>query len=72
MGGMPIKSYLKEKKNMYKETQFASDITHFTKYAKHKPELNRRETWEETCVRNLIMHQNKITNDYKNINTQNA
>ena len=56
---------------MYKETQFASDITHFTKYAKHKPELNRRETWEETCVRNLIMHQNKITTEYKNINTQN-
>ncbi len=53
-----------------KELQFATDITHFTKYAKHIPELNRRENWGETCSRNMKMHLNKIVTDYDNQNTQ--
>jgi ribonucleoside-diphosphate reductase alpha chain len=30
------------------------------KYAKFRPELNRRETWEELVTRNKEMHQNKF------------
>jgi len=33
-----------------------SDITVHMKYAKFKPELERRETWEEICKRNMDMH----------------
>jgi len=33
-----------------------SDITVHMKYAKFKPELERRETWEEICQRNMDMH----------------
>jgi len=33
-----------------------SDITVHMKYAKYKPELERRETWEEICQRNMDMH----------------
>ena len=33
-----------------------SDITVHMKYARHIPELNRRETWEEICERNMAMH----------------
>ncbi len=33
-----------------------SDIVVFNKYAKHIPELHRRETWEEICDRNMQMH----------------
>lgn len=33
-----------------------SDITVFNKYAKHIPELNRRENWNELCERNKNMH----------------
>lgn len=36
-----------------------SDITVFNKYAKYIPEINRRETWEEICDRNLVMHLRK-------------
>lgn len=36
-----------------------SDITVFNKYAKFVPSLNRRETWEEICERNLEMHAKK-------------
>lgn len=36
-----------------------SDITIFNKYAKYIPELNRRETWEELCDRNMQMHIRK-------------
>ena len=35
------------------------DITVFNKYSRHKPELNRRETWEEICFRNMDMHIKK-------------
>lgn len=37
-----------------------SDITVFTKYAKYKPELNRRETFEEIADRNMEMHLRKF------------
>ena len=33
-----------------------SDITVHMKYAKYKPEISRRETWEEICERNMDMH----------------
>ena len=37
-----------------------SDITVFNKYAKHIPELNRRETWDEIVTRNKNMHLKKF------------
>ena len=50
-----------------------SEIVIFNKYAKFIPELNRRETWEEICQRNMQMHIHKypqvkteIQNIYKN------
>ena len=36
-----------------------SDVAVFTKYAKYRPELSRRETWEELVTRNKEMHQKK-------------
>jgi ribonucleoside-diphosphate reductase alpha chain len=36
-----------------------SDITVYMKYAKFRPELNRRETWEELVTRNMEMHIKK-------------
>jgi ribonucleoside-triphosphate reductase len=36
-----------------------SDITVFNKYARFVPELNRRETWEDLCDRNIKMHIKK-------------
>ncbi len=37
-----------------------SDITTYMKYAKFRPELNRRESWEELVTRNKEMHQEKF------------
>jgi ribonucleoside-triphosphate reductase len=39
--------------------QILSDVVVFQKYAKHIPELNRRETWEEISERNMVMHIRK-------------
>ena len=39
-----------------------SDVTVFMKYAKYRPELNRRETWDELVTRNKEMHQKKHPN----------
>ena len=36
-----------------------SEITVFGKYAKFIPEINRRETWEEICERNIAQHVKK-------------
>lgn len=36
--------------------QIASAVTVYSKYAKHIPELNRRETWDEIVDRNCAMH----------------
>lgn len=44
---------------MDKSQKILSDITVFQKYAKHVPELNRRETWEEIVERNISMHVRK-------------
>jgi ribonucleoside-diphosphate reductase alpha chain len=37
-----------------------SEITTYMKYAKFRPEVNRRETWEELVTRNKEMHQAKF------------
>jgi ribonucleoside-triphosphate reductase (thioredoxin) len=49
-----------------------SQIIVFQKYAKHKSDLNRRESWEELAVRNMEMHlvrfphlQNDILSVYR-------
>jgi ribonucleoside-diphosphate reductase alpha chain len=36
-----------------------SEITVYMKYAKYRPELERRETWEELVTRNMEMHIKK-------------
>jgi len=50
-----------------------SDIVVFNKYAKFIPQIQRRETWEELCDRNMAMHvrrypkiKSQIRNIYKN------
>ena len=45
---------------MHLPQKILSDITIFQKYAKFIPELNRRETWEEICERNIAMHVRKF------------
>ena len=42
--------------NQAPNKKILSDITVHMKYAKYKPELERRETWEEICERNMNMH----------------
>lgn len=42
------------------EQSILSDITVFLKYAKYRPELNRRETWAELVNRNKDMHVKKF------------
>jgi ribonucleoside-diphosphate reductase alpha chain len=36
--------------------QILSDVVVFNKYSKYIPKLERRETWEEICDRNMAMH----------------
>lgn len=45
---------------MDKSVKIMSDITVFSKYAKFNKEKNRRETWEEICIRNQNMHIKKF------------
>ena len=40
--------------------EILSEITTYMKYAKFRPEVNRRETWEELVTRNKEMHQSKF------------
>jgi ribonucleoside-diphosphate reductase alpha chain len=40
--------------------EILSEITTYMKYAKFRPEVNRRETWEELVTRNKQMHQAKF------------
>jgi len=47
---------------MQLDKKILSDITVYTKYAKYKPELQRRETWEELVNRNMNMHIEKYPN----------
>jgi len=42
-----------------KSVKVMSDITVFSKYAKFNKNENRRETWEEICIRNRDMHIKK-------------
>jgi len=42
--------------------EILSDITVHMKYAKYIPELQRRETWDELCDRNMNMHIKKYPN----------
>ena len=44
---------------MQLDKKILSDITVYTKYAKYKPKLQRRETWEELVDRNMKMHIDK-------------
>jgi len=44
---------------MDKSVKIMSDITVFSKYAKYDKTKNRRETWEEICLRNQDMHIKK-------------
>jgi ribonucleoside-triphosphate reductase (thioredoxin) len=50
---------IKEILYMQLDKKILSDITVYTKYAKYKPELQRRETWEELVDRNMKMHIDK-------------
>jgi ribonucleoside-triphosphate reductase len=57
---------------MNKSNKLLSDIVSFRTYAKHLPELNRRETLKETIDRNMHMHldnfpklSNEILESYK-------
>ena len=55
---------------MQLDKKILSDITVYSKYAKHLPELERRETWEELVQRNMQMHIKKhpiVKNDIKAI-----
>ncbi len=40
-------------------SKILSEITVHMKYAKYRPELQRRETWEELVTRNMEMHIKK-------------
>ena len=44
-----------------KENKVLSDITVHMKYAKYKPEVKRRENWEELVTRNMQMHIKKFS-----------
>ena len=44
---------------MNNSQKILSDVVVFQKYAKFEPELNRRETWEELCLRNQAMQLKK-------------
>lgn len=52
---------------MQLDKKILSDITVYSKYAKYKPELQRRETWEELVERNMNMHIEKYPNLKKDI-----
>lgn len=58
---------------MTNSIQILSDITVHSKYAKYIPQLERRETFNEICDRNMAMHiekfpklEDEIKNIYKN------
>ena len=44
---------------MDKSNQILSDIIHHMKYAKYIKEMQRRESFDETCLRNMDMHIEK-------------
>jgi ribonucleoside-diphosphate reductase alpha chain len=48
---------------MERSAKILSDVVIFSKYAKHIPELNRRESYDEICDRNIKMHLKKFKNN---------
>jgi ribonucleotide reductase class II len=42
-----------------KSSQLISNLIHYSKYARYLPEQSRRETYDETVLRNYLMHSNK-------------
>lgn len=51
-------------------TQILSNIIHYMKYSRHLPKQQRRETWIETCTRNMDMHIKKypqLTEEIKKV-----
>ncbi len=56
--------------------EILSEITTYMKYAKFKPEVNRRETWEELVTRNKEMpiydFEKLLRKDYRWQYTDNA
>lgn len=48
-----------EKQRVELSQKILSDIVIFTKYAKYVPEAKRRETWDDLCDRNMVMHIRK-------------
>ena len=56
--------------NLSLDKKILSDITVYSKYAKHLLNLERRESWEELVTRNMEMHNKKypqLEDDIKNI-----
>ncbi len=47
---------------MTRASKILSDVTVHMKYAKYVPEKERRETWDELCTRNMMMHIKKYPN----------
>ncbi len=41
---------------MNESLKLLSDLTYYMKYSKYMPDLKRRETWDETVMRNKNMH----------------
>lgn len=52
---------------MEDSVKILSDITVYNKYAKYIPEIKRRETWEETVMRDVQMNVNKFPSLEKEI-----
>ena len=65
---MEINNNKIQKHIMEIDKKILSDITVYTKYAKYKPELQRRETWEELVTRNMEMHIKKYPQLKESIN----
>ena len=53
--------------NLSLDKKILSDITVYSKYAKHLPNLERRESWEELVSRNMEMHIKKYPQLKENI-----
>ncbi|MBN1282112.1 MAG: hypothetical protein JW985_04050 [Alphaproteobacteria bacterium] len=45
---------------MNESLKLLSDLTYYMKYSKYMPDKKRRETWEETVIRNKNMHLAKF------------
>lgn len=52
---------------MNESLKLLSDLTYYMKYSKYMPEKKRRETWEETVLRNKNMHLTRFPQLAKDI-----